>query len=327
MNKLLKILDKAFFKTLSYYLYYKNGKIDIDLLRSLVAAQLKDVKPSNIILCRRIITPANTLILKLRDRHSGHGLICKIPLAVDAQEKLRVNYNSIVELSKIDSDLIPKPLGELTIKKHNVYLETWVEGDNAYDMYLKGKIDGENLLMQSEQILSGIRANIFSCIEPPVTMSNKALFLQLMEMFMTCMPSSIPYDIKEILEKIDSIWKTKDIQCGLSHGDFWFGNIMISLKDGLKVEGIIDWDRLEHNIPMLFDEMHLEIYYLCMEENQSVGHEIINCLENRKYELEDALIYWLLFIIKSKEKNTEFLSRKRWIKRNLYDMLDFLEQL
>lgn len=327
LRKSLKALDKMVSRLISHVIYYARGKIDKDLLKGRISFQLAGVNPSDIWIIQESIMPTNTLIIKLGVHPLEYGLICKIPLTAGAKNKLEANYNSLMELCDRNHDLIPRPMGRVSIGEYEGFVETLVEGCNAYDMFLSGEADGDGLLSLSKEALIDIRANTFNWGGPYPTVSSRVLFRLLADAFISYMPYNIPYDISQIFHDIHVIWNDKELRCGLAHGDFWIGNIIISPGDNPRIQGVIDWDRLEHSIPVLFDEMHLEISYLGLNENQPVGHEIIKCIRDRRYQFEDAMIYWLLFIIKSEEKDSRTLKSRRWLQGNVYDVLDFLERL
>lgn len=304
-----------------YYIKNYNNAYFLKLLKT-IKLELTKIGYKDINGYKIRLTTSNVLLIILNFSSSTNKLVCKIPLDNISLKRLKNNYNSLKLIDRENNYLTPKPILKIYVDNDAIFIEEFIDGLSGYDIYINTKRDIHNILRKAEEALYNIRENIFNNISNNLTISSDSIF----ENFITSINISA-IEIPQFLNttrNIKYLFNNENIKVGLTHGDFWLGNIIYS-KD-LDVIGIIDWDRLSFKTPLVFDKLHLKLYYNAISQNTSIGYQIIKSIKCNQYNIKDILLYWIIFLNHSMNSNPNLFKDKKWVSENIKNVINFINQ-
>jgi hypothetical protein len=265
------------------------------------------------------ITSTNVLFIKGRHSLKNTQIICKIPLDEEAVERARMSFCNIQSLAtgvEIGSNLIPFPLKVINSQYGNIYIETMFVGKDGYEAVRSSQISENHAINQGINVIKDIQDR-FPCYS--VVFCEEIIDEFIEEVKQNFSRNGIKDFQHEKVRKLLEKGRNKEITFGFSHGDYWLGNIIFNQN---KLIGIIDWDRFRLDRPIVYDRMHLEIYYHAMKKGWSLGDEIIT--RYTQNPSDDLIIYWCYFLKNSMNSNPLITKNKRWLEKNYFKVIQKL---
>jgi thiamine kinase-like enzyme len=265
------------------------------------------------------ITSTNVLFFKGQNLLDRTFIICKIPLDKAAQVRTEQSFGNITSLHSYENlsrKLIPFPVKQIQSSFGNIYIETMFVGTDGFEAVRKNNMSATHAI--------NIGINEIKDIQAMFPQSSSVVSEEMIDKFTQDLNGSFSrngiddFRSKQLMSLLKKV-ENKEITFGFSHGDYWLGNILFSQN---RLIGIIDWERLSLNRPVMYDPMHLELFYHAINNGWSLGEEVIS--RYKQNPCEDLIIYWCYFLNDSINSNPLITKNKRWLEKNYFRVIQNL---
>lgn len=309
--KILRNIKSLFARLPALYSYFRSSVRVDDLIRqAAVMLGADDLK-----LKRKVVSETGVLLLFAECKIFG-GIVLKIPVQASATNGLQRNYENISILAKTERQyafLVPRPLekwqGTMSLEGV-ITAETRLEGTTAscytYSDELQERVQSIAAIWRKN--VSDVETDrLRNCLSSFVTERSSAC-LALSEV------NSVDKTLlSPVLSRLAELAESGDFDAfgmGLSHGDFWLGNILVC-ADG-KI-GLIDWADMREVGLLELDVCHLALYSHAQRHHKDLVESWADAFESglpfglgradMSLLQRDALLclYWVCHITKVKE--------------------------
>jgi aminoglycoside phosphotransferase (APT) family kinase protein len=74
----------------------------------------------------------------------------------------------------------------------------------------------------------------------------------------------------------------RSVSTSFTHGDYWLGNLLVD--ETPRVQGILDWEQADAEVPSAVDVMHLVLSTRCLHRRQPIGAAVVELLDHDAWE-------------------------------------------
>jgi hypothetical protein len=265
------------------------------------------------------ITATNVLFFKGENISEHSQIICKIPLDNEAELRAQHSFTNIQSLhsaKSFSSNFIPLPIKIIASPYGKIFIESLFVGSDGQEVLRSKQTSAENIIHQGINAIKEIQDRF---PQYPIVFGEEKMANFIEEIKHNFSSNGIEDDHHEKLVKLLMKVRYNELIFGFSHGDYWLGNIILNQN---KLVGIIDWDRFRLDHPVIYDRMHLDIFYRAMSNGWSLGEEIIS--RYKQNPTDDLILYWCYFLKNSMNSNPLITKNKRWLEKNYFRVIQNL---
>lgn len=263
------------------------------------------------------------ILLLFDDSSLPERVICKLALNNSSLSALERNYRAINILDHVN---VPEPVVEMRVKAGwPVFGETYLDGVVGLDLIRLGRAGKIPLMEEAGKFLEDLIGQL--SLTPGQKTEVRDGLEVICESYLNIRRcwGEPAMAMERIIKYLFRSYESVSFPVGLTHGDFWLGNILFSDNNGRQdwhVNGVVDWDRLDIITPLFYDKAHLYFSTQAECHGRSIGSELVRSMDrNGFYTREEALLYWLIFLSKNSVHNPGLFKSRRWVKRNISNVI------